>query len=87
MKMQRTSRFNPTRRSLLIGAPCASPPESPPQRLPLLGRSLRHRSELIDLWAIDPFVLKMALRKALAVIKRLRRHISDADEDSHREAA
>lgn len=31
--------------------------------------------------AIDPFVLKMQLRKALGVIKGLRRHVSDADED------
>lgn len=31
--------------------------------------------------AIDPFVLKMQLRKALGLIKGLRRHISDADED------
>jgi hypothetical protein len=31
--------------------------------------------------AIDRFVLKMQLRKALGVIKGLRRHISDADED------
>jgi hypothetical protein len=31
--------------------------------------------------AIDRFVLKMPLRKALGVIKGLRRHVSDADED------
>jgi hypothetical protein len=31
--------------------------------------------------SIDPFVLKMQLRKALSLIKGLRRHISDADED------
>jgi hypothetical protein len=29
--------------------------------------------------SIDPFVLKMGLRKALGLIKGLRRHISDAD--------
>jgi DNA-binding PadR family transcriptional regulator len=31
--------------------------------------------------AIDRFVLKMQLRKALGVIKGLRRHVSDQDED------
>jgi hypothetical protein len=31
--------------------------------------------------AIDPFVLKTKLRNALGLIKGLRRHISDADED------
>jgi hypothetical protein len=31
--------------------------------------------------AIDPFVLKMQLRKSLGLIKGLRRHISEADED------
>ena len=31
--------------------------------------------------AIDRFVLKMQLRKALGLIKGLRRHISDVDED------
>jgi hypothetical protein len=31
--------------------------------------------------SIDRFVLKMHLRKALSLIKGLRRHISDADED------
>lgn len=31
--------------------------------------------------AIDPFVLKMQLRKALALVKGLRRLVSDADED------
>jgi hypothetical protein len=31
--------------------------------------------------AIDRFVLKMQLRKALGVIKALRRHVGDADED------
>jgi hypothetical protein len=31
--------------------------------------------------AIDPFVLKMQLRKALGVIKGPRQHVSDADED------
>jgi hypothetical protein len=31
--------------------------------------------------AIDRFVLKMQLRKTLGVIKGLRRHINDADED------
>ena len=30
---------------------------------------------------IDPLVLKLALRKALGVIKELHRHVSDADED------
>jgi hypothetical protein len=34
--------------------------------------------------AIDRFVLKMQLRKALGVIKGLRRHVSDADEETHR---
>ena len=31
--------------------------------------------------AIDPFVLKMVPRKANGVIKGLRQHVSDADED------
>ena len=31
--------------------------------------------------AIDRFVLKMQLRKALGVIKGLRRHLDDADKD------
>jgi hypothetical protein len=31
--------------------------------------------------AIDRFVLKMQLRKALGATKGLRRHVSDADED------
>jgi hypothetical protein len=31
--------------------------------------------------AIDRFVLKTQLRKALGLIKGLRRHVSDADED------
>jgi hypothetical protein len=31
--------------------------------------------------AIDRFVLKMQLRKALGLIKGLRPHINDADED------
>jgi len=31
--------------------------------------------------AIDPFVLKMQLRKALSLIKGLRRHVSNTDED------
>ena len=34
-----------------------------------------------DVKVIDRFVLKMQLRKALGVIKGLRRHVSDADED------
>ena len=31
--------------------------------------------------SIDRFVLKMKLRKALGVVKGLRRHINDANED------
>jgi hypothetical protein len=34
-----------------------------------------------DVKVIDRFVLKMQLRKALGVIKGLRRNVSDADED------